>query len=46
MDALAARRNRTLALASVGAAVGMLGFKDEPFFEAPAEDKQAPTVQF
>jgi cytochrome c oxidase assembly protein subunit 11 len=26
MDALATRRNRTLALASVGAAVGMLGF--------------------
>ena len=26
MDAVAARRNRTLALASVGAAVGMLGF--------------------
>jgi LemA protein len=25
---------------------GALGFKDEPFFEAPAEDKQAPTVQF
>jgi LemA protein len=25
---------------------GMLGFKEEPFFEAPAEEKQAPTVQF
>ncbi len=25
---------------------GMLGFKEEPFFEAPAEAKNAPTVQF
>jgi len=25
---------------------GMLGFKEEPFFEAPAEEKAAPTVQF
>jgi LemA protein len=25
---------------------GMLGFQSEPFFETPAEDKQAPTVQF
>jgi len=25
---------------------GMFGFKEEPFFETPAEDKQAPTVQF
>ena len=25
---------------------GMFGFKEEPFFEAPVEDKQAPTVQF
>jgi LemA protein len=25
---------------------GMLGFKEEPFFEAPAEEKQVPTVQF
>jgi LemA protein len=25
---------------------GMLGFQPEPFFESPAEDKQAPTVQF
>ena len=25
---------------------GMLGFKEEPFFEAPAEEKAAPHVQF
>jgi LemA protein len=25
---------------------GALGFKEEPFFESPAEEKQAPTVQF
>lgn len=25
---------------------GMLGFKAEPFFEAPAEERKAPTVQF
>ncbi len=25
---------------------GMLGFKEEPFFEAPAEAKNVPTVQF
>jgi LemA protein len=25
---------------------GMLGFQAEPFFEAPAEDKQPPVVQF
>ena len=25
---------------------GMFGFKEEPFFEAPAEEKKAPTVQF
>src|SRR5919198_2168286 len=25
---------------------GMFGFKEEPFFEAPGEEKQAPTVQF
>lgn len=25
---------------------GMLGFKEEPFFEAPSEEKQVPTVQF
>jgi LemA protein len=25
---------------------GMFGFKEEPFFESPAEDRQAPTVQF
>jgi LemA protein len=25
---------------------GMFGFKEEPFFEAPAEAKNAPTVQF
>jgi len=24
----------------------MLGFKEEPFFESPSEEKQAPTVQF
>lgn len=25
---------------------GMFGFKEEPFFETPAEQKEAPTVQF
>jgi LemA protein len=25
---------------------GMFGFKDEPFFEAPAEEKEAPKVDF
>ena len=25
---------------------GMFGFKEEPFFETPAEEKKAPTVQF
>jgi LemA protein len=25
---------------------GPFGFKEEPFFESPAEEKQAPTVQF
>ena len=25
---------------------GMFGFKEEPFFEAPAEDKKVPNVQF
>jgi LemA protein len=25
---------------------GMFGFKEEPFFEAPADQKEAPTVQF
>jgi LemA protein len=25
---------------------GMLGFKEEPFFEAPMAEKQAPKVQF
>ncbi len=25
---------------------GMFGFKEEPFFEAPTEEKSAPTVQF
>jgi len=25
---------------------GMFGFKEEPFFEAPGEDKEAPKVQF
>jgi LemA protein len=25
---------------------GMLGFKEEPFFEAPAEEKAVPSVQF
>ena len=25
---------------------GMFGFKEEPFFEAPGEEKAAPTVQF
>ena len=25
---------------------GFFGFKEEPFFEAPPEDRQAPTVQF
>ena len=26
--------------------VGMFGFKEEPFFETPSEEKQAPGVQF
>ena len=25
---------------------GMFGFKEEPFFETPGEEKAAPTVQF
>ena len=25
---------------------GMFGFKEEPFFEAPSEEKAAPTVKF
>ncbi|NDE99712.1 MAG: LemA family protein, partial [Verrucomicrobia bacterium] len=25
---------------------GMLGFKEEPFFETPAAEKDAPQVQF
>src|SRR5216110_3660877 len=42
----AARLNTQIQIFPTVVIAGILGFKEEPFFEAPAEEKAAPTVSF
>src|SRR6059058_5475742 len=41
-----ARLNTQIQTFPTVAIAGMFGFKEEPFFEAPTEEKEAPKVQF